>query len=155
MNDTPTSHHAEHIAATNDDGDDGLGYYSDGAKRTLTDQQIAMFRHSEVYGIVRAREVGRENEEFDEEEGGAEEIEEASSSKDKTRAKEEEEEEEEVEEIRVSKGTGRVGEGSSQNKRRKMNRQRNTQASGQDIPSRRVIREMDAAVEGEGCELDY
>ena len=40
--------------------DDGLGYYADGAKRHLTDEQVAMFRHSEVYAIVRAREVEQE-----------------------------------------------------------------------------------------------
>jgi hypothetical protein len=28
--------------------EDGLGYYEDGVKRTLTDEQIEMFRHSEI-----------------------------------------------------------------------------------------------------------
>jgi hypothetical protein len=37
----------------NDDDDDGLGYYEDGVKRTLTDEQIAMFRHSELEAICR------------------------------------------------------------------------------------------------------
>ena len=41
--------------------DDHLGYYPDGAKRTLTDDQIAMFRHSEIYSILRARQVRKEN----------------------------------------------------------------------------------------------
>ena len=36
-----------------------------------------------------------------------------------------------------------------------MNRQHQTQAGGQDIPSRRVIREMDRPVEGDEGELDY
>lgn len=36
--------------------DDGLGYYPDGVKRTLTDEQIAMFRHSELQALERARE---------------------------------------------------------------------------------------------------
>ena len=40
---------------------DDLGYYPDGAKRTLTDDQIAMFRHSEIYTIVRERQVRKEN----------------------------------------------------------------------------------------------
>ncbi|MCJ1249053.1 hypothetical protein MMC30_006275 [Trapelia coarctata] len=40
--------------------DDGLGYYDDGAKRTLTDEQIAMFRHSEIQSILRARRQTRE-----------------------------------------------------------------------------------------------
>lgn len=30
-----------------------LGYYPDGTKRTLTDEQIAMFRHSEVQKMIR------------------------------------------------------------------------------------------------------
>lgn len=34
-----------------DDDDDGLGYYPDGVKRTLTDEQILMFRHSEEEAI--------------------------------------------------------------------------------------------------------
>lgn len=47
---------------------DGLGHYPDGVKRTLTDDQIAMFRHSEVYTIVRAREREREKAEQEAEE---------------------------------------------------------------------------------------
>ncbi|KAF2636595.1 hypothetical protein P280DRAFT_533159 [Massarina eburnea CBS 473.64] len=35
--------------------DDGLGYYDDGVKRTLTDEQIAMFRHTEIHTILRDR----------------------------------------------------------------------------------------------------
>ena len=41
--------------------DDGLGYYPDGVKRTLTDEQIAMFRHSEIYAIIRQRQLRLEN----------------------------------------------------------------------------------------------
>lgn len=37
--------------------DDGLGYYSDGEKRTLTDTQISIFRHSEIQRIL-WREAG-------------------------------------------------------------------------------------------------
>lgn len=33
--------------------DDGLGYYPDGQKRTLTDEQIAMFRFSEIQELLR------------------------------------------------------------------------------------------------------
>jgi hypothetical protein len=39
-----------------DEDEDGLGYYPDGVKRTLTDEQIAMFRHSETQALQRARE---------------------------------------------------------------------------------------------------
>lgn len=50
----------------NEDGtyyedDDGLGYYPDGVKRTLTDDQIAIFRHSEIYSLVRKRQIQKEN----------------------------------------------------------------------------------------------
>ncbi|KAI5864699.1 hypothetical protein GGS23DRAFT_619353 [Durotheca rogersii] len=37
-----------------DDYDDGLGYYPDGVKRTLTDEQIAIFRHSELESLRRS-----------------------------------------------------------------------------------------------------
>jgi hypothetical protein len=36
--------------------DDGLGYYPDGMKRTLTDEQIEMFRHSEIEALRRKEE---------------------------------------------------------------------------------------------------
>ncbi|RYP11155.1 hypothetical protein DL764_000226 [Monosporascus ibericus] len=35
--------------------EDGLGYYPDGVKRTLTDEQIAIFRHSEIESLRRAQ----------------------------------------------------------------------------------------------------
>ncbi|PBP22425.1 hypothetical protein BUE80_DR006656 [Diplocarpon rosae] len=42
--------------------DDGLGYYGDGVKRTLTDEQIAIFRHSEIETLLRQRRyAGEEN----------------------------------------------------------------------------------------------
>lgn len=40
-----------------DEEDDGLGYYPDGVKRTLTDTQISIFRHSEIQRILR-KEAG-------------------------------------------------------------------------------------------------
>ena len=43
--------------------EDDLGYYHNGVKRTLTDEQIAMFRHSEIYAIVRQRQLQKENQE--------------------------------------------------------------------------------------------
>ncbi|KAF2224245.1 hypothetical protein BDZ85DRAFT_99216 [Elsinoe ampelina] len=39
------------------DEDNGLGYYPDGTKRYLTDEQIAIFRHSELFKIIRDREI--------------------------------------------------------------------------------------------------
>lgn len=47
--------------------DDGLGYYPDGTKRTLTDEQIAMFRHSEIQAILRKRRLLREGGDVSEE----------------------------------------------------------------------------------------
>lgn len=36
--------------------DDGLGYYDDGVKRTLTDEQIAVFRRKELWQMKRDQE---------------------------------------------------------------------------------------------------
>ncbi|KAJ2903433.1 hypothetical protein MKZ38_009918 [Zalerion maritima] len=36
--------------------DDGLGCYADGVKRTLTDEQIAIFRHSEIEALRRVQD---------------------------------------------------------------------------------------------------
>ena len=46
-----------------EEGKDDLGYYPDGNKRTLTDYQIAMFRHSEIYSLMRAEQIRKENRE--------------------------------------------------------------------------------------------
>ena len=40
-----------------DEEDDDLGYYPDGTKRTLTDQEIEIFRHSEIHALLRAKEL--------------------------------------------------------------------------------------------------
>jgi hypothetical protein len=40
-----------------EDDDDNLGYYPDGVKRTLTDEQIVMFRHSEIQALIKEREA--------------------------------------------------------------------------------------------------
>ena len=44
----------------NDNENDDLGHYPDGVKRTLTDEQIAMFRHSEIYALLRIKQKERE-----------------------------------------------------------------------------------------------
>ncbi|USW54815.1 hypothetical protein Slin15195_G081340 [Septoria linicola] len=50
-----------------DEDDDGLGYYDDGVKRTLTDEQIAVFRRTELWQMKRDQEVlQRESREADE-----------------------------------------------------------------------------------------
>jgi len=45
-----------------DGDDDGLGYYPDGVKRTLTDEEIQIFRHSEIHALLRERELQLETE---------------------------------------------------------------------------------------------
>lgn len=40
-----------------------LGYYADGVRRTITDEQIAMFRHSEIQALLRER---RQRQQLDE-----------------------------------------------------------------------------------------
>ena len=47
------------------DGQDTLGYYPDGVKRTLTDAQIAMFRHSEIEALRREQRHAQEKESSD------------------------------------------------------------------------------------------
>lgn len=46
-----------------DDEEDGLGYYPDGVKRTLTNEQIAIFRHSEIQALLRERRHAKEAQE--------------------------------------------------------------------------------------------
>jgi len=45
--------------------EDALGYYPDGVKRTLTDEQIAIFRHSEIETLLRERRYADEAKEED------------------------------------------------------------------------------------------
>jgi len=40
-----------------EDDDDKLGWYHDGVKRTLTDEQVAMFRHSEIQRLLQQRRL--------------------------------------------------------------------------------------------------
>ncbi|THY65699.1 hypothetical protein D6C98_00025 [Aureobasidium pullulans] len=54
-------HHGAILSAEVEIDDDGLGYYPDGVKRTLTDDQIAMFRHSEIQALLRERRRRRKN----------------------------------------------------------------------------------------------
>jgi hypothetical protein len=39
------------------DQDRELGWYHDGVKRTLTDEQIAMFRHSEIHRLLQQKQI--------------------------------------------------------------------------------------------------
>lgn len=45
-----------------------MGYYEDGVKRTLTDEQIRIFRHSEIHALLRERQRRREEEKEENEE---------------------------------------------------------------------------------------
>ncbi|PWY71065.1 hypothetical protein BO94DRAFT_569378 [Aspergillus sclerotioniger CBS 115572] len=45
-----------------DEEEDDLGYYPDGVKRTLTDEQIRIFRHSEIHALLREKELREEEE---------------------------------------------------------------------------------------------
>ncbi|KAF7863975.1 hypothetical protein EAF04_006940 [Stromatinia cepivora] len=70
---TSTEHFAQQFLGPVEDTyeeeveDDGLGYYPDGVKRILTDEQIAIFRHSEIQAILRERRRAAEpNETTDE-----------------------------------------------------------------------------------------
>ncbi|KAL8862811.1 MAG: hypothetical protein Q9178_000753 [Gyalolechia marmorata] len=60
--------HTPHVNTAHEEvaEEDDLGYYPDGVKRTLTDEQIAMFRHSEIYSLLRKRQLRKENREMDE-----------------------------------------------------------------------------------------
>ncbi|POS84107.1 hypothetical protein EPUL_003310 [Erysiphe pulchra] len=49
------SRHFLEPETSNDPEDDCLGYYEDGTKRTLTDEQIAIFRHSELHRLVKEK----------------------------------------------------------------------------------------------------
>ena len=55
--------------ATAADEEEDLGYYDDGVKRTLTDEQIAMFRHSEIQQLVRDGIAMKEEQDEDAREG--------------------------------------------------------------------------------------
>ncbi|OQE26652.1 hypothetical protein PENSTE_c005G04573 [Penicillium steckii] len=48
------------------DGEDvDLGYYPDGVKRTLTDEQIEIFRHSEIHALLRKRQLEQDGAEYE------------------------------------------------------------------------------------------
>ncbi|EXJ88188.1 hypothetical protein A1O1_05118 [Capronia coronata CBS 617.96] len=62
--------HGQHTAQEADsdhknqnESGDGLGYYEDGVERTLTDEQIEMFRHSEIQRLLNERRAARQKEE--------------------------------------------------------------------------------------------
>lgn len=50
-----SSEHTSHDLENNAHDDDVLGHYQDGVERTLTDEQIAIFRHTEIQQLLRER----------------------------------------------------------------------------------------------------
>ncbi|KAM0242887.1 hypothetical protein ACHAP5_007140 [Fusarium lateritium] len=56
--DSPSQDHAQHdtVDYSWEEEDDGSGYYPDGVKRTLTDEQIEIFRHSELEALRKQKE---------------------------------------------------------------------------------------------------
>lgn len=56
---------------TEEEEEGALGYYPDGAKRTLTDEQIKMFRHSEIQEILRKTRLEEDGDETESELGHA------------------------------------------------------------------------------------
>ncbi|KAI4168452.1 MAG: hypothetical protein LQ343_006403 [Gyalolechia ehrenbergii] len=57
--------HGSDELASDELGADDLGFYLDGVRRTLTDDQISMFRHSEIYSLLRKRQLQKEDREMD------------------------------------------------------------------------------------------
>ncbi|KAJ5263889.1 hypothetical protein N7478_011494 [Penicillium angulare] len=45
--------------------EEDLGYYPDGVKRTLTDEQIRIFRHSEIHALLRASQLAQDDAEYE------------------------------------------------------------------------------------------
>ncbi|KZF26122.1 hypothetical protein L228DRAFT_264548 [Xylona heveae TC161] len=132
------------------DDDDGLGYYSDGTKRTLTDEQIAMFRHSELQALLRER---RKQKLQQEETSDVIEPLAISSAPDRSNIEEDEDEEEYArflaeERKNLSK--------SAKKKRKKNKKGKSARAStdGEKCP-RRIAREMDDSTGGADAALDY
>ena len=56
------------VCSAGNDTSNPLGFYGDGVKRTLTKEQVMMFRHSEIQRLLNERKVTREREGAREEE---------------------------------------------------------------------------------------
>lgn len=58
---TEPTQEEQHVYEVEED----LGSYSDGVKRTLTDEQIRIFRHSEIHALLRARQLEEDDAEYE------------------------------------------------------------------------------------------
>ncbi|CRG92032.1 hypothetical protein PISL3812_09087 [Talaromyces islandicus] len=67
-NDVYYGEYYEEEYAEEEEDEEDLGYYEDGVKRTLSDEQVKIFRHSEIHSLLRERQRLREEEEGNEEE---------------------------------------------------------------------------------------
>ena len=139
-------HNFAHRQGDAHEDDDGLGFYADGAKRTLTDDQIAMFRSSEIYAIRRAREIAIENGE-PMPQLGAEGSASLVSATDQSSSRGAKLGQSEPEEAMHKSKRGRQQDPDARS-------QRSRQFGDGDVPSRRVIRQLDD-VQSEDHILDY
>ncbi|KAL8725588.1 MAG: hypothetical protein Q9181_006362 [Wetmoreana brouardii] len=128
---------------------DDLGYYPDGVKRTLTDEQISMFRHSEIYSLLRKRQLEKENGLVENESSDL------SAAKEPLRKPSVSGSEKEVDEHRSSPATDKTHRTSNPTTRkRKLDHHAQKSAHNAVPSSRRQARELDCVDEDVGF-LDY
>ena len=151
-NRTPaTTFEAQPVTEEHKAYDDGLGYYEDGVKRTLTDEQIAMFRHSEIQALLRDRRHKTENED------SSAEVEEDVARSVPTVAEEVDglaEEDEEEEYARFLEEERRQMERDAAKNKRKRSMEDTGAIRGREATHRRTARELDVNLETNDS-LDY
>ncbi|MCJ1426834.1 hypothetical protein MMC29_004737 [Sticta canariensis] len=146
-----------------DEDDCSLGFYPDGVQRTLTDEQIAMFRHSEIYALYRERQIRKENLEAGFEPqpespawGASSAIgTTATSTREGQNAvltKDDSDDEEEY--ARFLEAEKRKADAMQMRKKRKMNHENSHENRGRPATHRRIARELDIVVEDQQV-LDY
>lgn len=138
-----------------------LGYYDDGAKRTLTDGQIAMFRHSEIQGHLRdqRRNAEKETSEFvsvarstELQDGvwGVQEVVHDGDEEEEGEVKNDDDEEEEYEKFLVAEQREMELAAS----RQKMATDKNQKSKTGKSSTRRIVRELDEVTDSVDV-LDY
>ena len=142
---TSTDHGYESLRCDEDD----LGYYSDGCARTLTDEQIEIFRHSEIQRLLlkHRREAEAANEaDLDQEADGEVESLAASTDDHKSRMK-----------TSLSKIPKKSREQFVANtkKFRGHSRQQHQKAYDQNVSTRRRVRELDDITKQDDVVLEY
>ena len=137
---------------------DDLGYYPDGVKRTLTDEQIAMFRHSEIYSILRERQVLKENRQADGYELSdshlSEGLEEAQTSSDKIPADQNTEHKDSKSEKAAQRNTNGLSSRTTGSRKRKRHSGDSVDSQRQGHSFRRTARELDSLLADDQV-LDY